>query len=199
MVTVTKLTTLARAARLLITAYAAHHLLQVKQLAHRGLQSASSKEDKARCHLSLARACHASGEITDALRGYTQVCVTAACADGHNALKLMATACCSGLAVMYPLYISACTLSNVQQSFNDAWTLQAYALDSSLTVAKLGLAQVDLLKGETTNAMTLLEDTLQEAPGWLDALKVLRDYQAHDMRQSARPIRLLSHCLCIIS
>ena len=62
------------AARLLIITYADDHLLQVKQLAHRALQSATSKEDKARCHLSLARACHASGEITDALRGYSQVC-----------------------------------------------------------------------------------------------------------------------------
>ena len=69
----------------------------------------------------------------------------------------------------------------------DAWTgwhiiqlaltavriMQAHAQDSSLTVAKLGLAQIDLLKGETTNAITLLEGTLQEVTGWLDALKVL--------------------------
>ena len=52
--------------------------------------------------------------------------------------------------------------------------MQAHAQDSSLTVAKLGLAQIDLLKGETTNAITLLEGTLQEVTGWLDALKVLR-------------------------
>lgn len=52
-------------------------------------------------------------------------------------------------------------------------TLQAHAQDSSLTVAKLGLAQIDLLKGERTNAITLLEGTLQEVTGWLDALKVM--------------------------
>lgn len=51
--------------------------------------------------------------------------------------------------------------------------LQAHTQDSSLTVAKLGLAQIDLLKGERTNAITLLEGTLQEVTGWLDALKVL--------------------------
>ena len=52
--------------------------------------------------------------------------------------------------------------------------MQAHTQDSSLTVAKLGLAQIDLLKGESTNAITLLEGTLQEVSGWLDALKVLQ-------------------------
>ena len=50
--------------------------------------------------------------------------------------------------------------------------LQANTLDSNLPLAKLGLAQIDLLRHENTNAITLLESTLQDVPGWMDALKV---------------------------
>lgn len=50
--------------------------------------------------------------------------------------------------------------------------MQANALDSNLPLAKLGLAQIDLLRFENTNAITLLESTLQDVPGWMDALKV---------------------------
>lgn len=49
--------------------------------------------------------------------------------------------------------------------------MQANALDSNLPLAKLGLAQIDLLRFENTNAITLLESTLQDVPGWMDALK----------------------------
>ena len=50
--------------------------------------------------------------------------------------------------------------------------MQANVLDSNLPLAKLGLAQIDLLRFENTNAITLLESTLQDVPGWMDALKV---------------------------
>ena len=50
--------------------------------------------------------------------------------------------------------------------------LQAHSLDSSLPLAKLGLAQIDLIRNEHTNAITLLESTLQDVSGWMDALKV---------------------------
>lgn len=51
-------------------------------------------------------------------------------------------------------------------------SLQANTLDGNLPLAKLGLAQIDLLRFENTNAITLLESTLQTVPGWMDALKV---------------------------
>jgi len=45
-------------------------------------------------------------------------------------------------------------------------------LDKSLPLAKLGLAQIDLIRNEHTNAISLLESTLQDVSGWMDALKV---------------------------
>ena len=45
-------------------------------------------------------------------------------------------------------------------------------MDRNLPVAKLGLAQIDLLRNEQTNAISLLESTLQDVAGWMDALKV---------------------------
>ena len=77
--------------------------------------------------------------------------------------------------------------------------MQAHTQDSSLTVAKLGLAQIDLLKGETTNAITLLEGTLQEVSGWLDALKVLQ-HIARAFIEQAMPVYMPSvslECLLI--
>ena len=55
---------------------------------------------------------------------------------------------------------------------DQALCLQANTLDANLPLAKLGLAQIDLLRFENTNAITLLESTLQTVPGWMDALKV---------------------------
>ena len=45
-------------------------------------------------------------------------------------------------------------------------------MDKSLPLAKLGLAQIDLIRNEHTNAISLLESTLQDVSGWMDALKV---------------------------
>jgi len=50
--------------------------------------------------------------------------------------------------------------------------LQAHSLDGTLPLAKLGLAQIDLIRNEHTNAISLLESTLQDVSGWMDALKV---------------------------
>ena len=63
--------------------------------------------------------------------------------------------------------------------------MQANALDSNLPLAKLGLAQIDLLRFENTNAITLLESTLQDVPGWMDALKA----RSPDIRQSHLGLR----------
>ena len=61
------------------------------------------------------------------------------------------------------------TLGSARQSLP---FVQANAMDRNLPVAKLGLAQIDLLRNEQTNAISLLESTLQDVAGWMDALKV---------------------------
>lgn len=49
---------------------------------------------------------------------------------------------------------------------------QASVLDQRLILPKYGLAQISVLRGETTNAVSILESLLQEMPGWFDALRV---------------------------
>ena len=50
--------------------------------------------------------------------------------------------------------------------------IQASKLSPKAALPLLGLAQVNLLDKETTNAITLLENALQHSPGWNDALMV---------------------------
>ncbi|KAK9844132.1 hypothetical protein WJX81_005444 [Elliptochloris bilobata] len=50
---------------------------------------------------------------------------------------------------------------------------QASKLDARLPLPLLGMAQMNLLQKEFTNAASLLETALQRVPGWVDALKVL--------------------------
>lgn len=49
---------------------------------------------------------------------------------------------------------------------------QALAIDGQQAVAQFGLAQITLLQGELTNAISLLEASLTAAPAWPDALTV---------------------------
>lgn len=49
---------------------------------------------------------------------------------------------------------------------------QASKLDARLPLPLLGMAQMNLLQKEFTNAASLLETALQRVPGWEDALKV---------------------------
>lgn len=49
---------------------------------------------------------------------------------------------------------------------------QASHLDPKLLLPRLGLAQANVLMGEHTNAASLLESALVEAPYWGDALEV---------------------------
>lgn len=51
-----------------------------------------------------------------------------------------------------------------------AFRLQALVLNPKAALPLLGLAQINLLQNENTNAITLLEKALQYAPGWSDAL-----------------------------
>ena len=48
---------------------------------------------------------------------------------------------------------------------------QASKLDARLPLPLLGMAQMNLLQKEFTNAASLLETALQRVPGWVDALK----------------------------
>lgn len=48
--------------------------------------------------------------------------------------------------------------------------VQASGLNPKAALPLLGLAQINLLQKENTNAITLLEKALQFAPGWNDAL-----------------------------
>ena len=50
--------------------------------------------------------------------------------------------------------------------------LQAAQLDPKAPLPKLGLAQISVLAGEPTNAASILESVLLEAPQWIDALEV---------------------------
>ena len=50
--------------------------------------------------------------------------------------------------------------------------LQAYKLTPNAALPLLGLAQMNLLQKENTNAISLLEQALQYVPGWNDALMV---------------------------
>lgn len=50
--------------------------------------------------------------------------------------------------------------------------VQACKLDPKAALPLLGLAQMNLLQKENTNAVTLLENALQLSPGWNDALMV---------------------------
>lgn len=50
--------------------------------------------------------------------------------------------------------------------------MQASKLNPKAALPLLGLAQINLLQKETTNAITLLETALQHTPGWNDALMV---------------------------
>lgn len=50
--------------------------------------------------------------------------------------------------------------------------MQASKLNPKAPLPLLGLAQMNLLQKENTNAITLLENALQLQPGWNDALMV---------------------------
>lgn len=50
--------------------------------------------------------------------------------------------------------------------------VQANKLNPKAALPLLGLAQMNLLQKENTNAITLLENALQLQPGWNDALMV---------------------------
>ncbi|DBA73696.1 TPA: hypothetical protein ACH3X2_009676 [Trebouxia sp. C0005] len=101
---------------------------KVKRLAQSALRSGVDNQNRAQSYLLLARACHADGQIQDAVNYYSQ----------------------------------------------------AHSLDSSLPLAKLGLAQIDLIRNEHTNAISLLESTLQDVSGWMDALKILGNLYPHN-------------------
>ena len=49
---------------------------------------------------------------------------------------------------------------------------QASKLDPKAALPLFGLAQMNLLQHEHTNAISLLENALQQVPGWNDALQV---------------------------
>lgn len=48
---------------------------------------------------------------------------------------------------------------------------QANQLDSKLPLPKLGLAQVEVLRGQPINAVSILESVLLDVPQWIDALQ----------------------------
>ncbi|KAL3140102.1 hypothetical protein ABBQ38_004382 [Trebouxia sp. C0009 RCD-2024] len=112
------------------------HTLQVKRLAQSALSSGVDNQNKAQSCLILARACHADGQIQEAV----------------------------------------------------SWYSQANTLDGNLPLAKLGLAQIDLLRFENTNAITLLESTLQTVPGWMDALKILGNLYPHNPAKAHKAV-----------
>ncbi len=51
---------------------------------------------------------------------------------------------------------------------------QANQLDSKLPLPKLGLAQVEVLRGQPINAVSILESVLLDVPQWIDALQASR-------------------------
>ena len=64
------------------------------------------------------------------------------------------------------LYVSS---SNAYETYV---CLQASKLNPKAALPLLGLAQMNLLQKENTNAITLLENALRIHPGWNDALMV---------------------------
>ena len=59
--------------------------------------------------------------------------------------------------------------------------MQASKLNPKAPLPLLGLAQMNLLQKENTNAITLLENALQLHPGWNDALMVQLLYTQNTM------------------
>lgn len=49
--------------------------------------------------------------------------------------------------------------------------MQANQLDAKLPLPKLGLAQMEVLRGQLINAVSILEGLLQDVPHWIDALQ----------------------------
>lgn len=62
-------------------------------------------------------------------------------------------------------------LGRMQEAFT--FYQQANQLDSKLPLPKLGLAQVEVLRGQPINAVSILESVLLDVPQWIDALQVL--------------------------